>query len=83
MAAGESERIEANFAELQRASEETKGQHFTLATASQLLESLPRGRQVPIEALPPIELWNRWPLLLAFVALLVGEWLLRKRQGMV
>ncbi|HEY4309885.1 MAG TPA: VWA domain-containing protein [Pirellulales bacterium] len=83
LAAGEFERVEADFAELARASETTKGRSFTLATAEQLKKSLPAGRQVPIEALPPIELWNRWPLLLAFVGLLVGEWLLRKRYAMV
>ena len=81
--AGEFERIEANFAELQQVADVTKGRHFTLATAAQLQRSLPEGRQVPIEALQPIELWNRWPLLLAFVALLVGEWLLRKKYAMV
>ncbi|HVU87295.1 MAG TPA: VWA domain-containing protein [Pirellulales bacterium] len=82
-AAGEFERVEADFVELARASEATKGQSFTLATVSQLRKSLPPGRQVPIEALPPVELWNRWPLLLAFLGLLVGEWLLRKRHAMV
>ncbi len=83
LAAGEFERVEADFVEMARASEATKGHSFTLATAVQLQESLPAGRQVPIEALPPVELWNRWPLLLAFLALLVGEWLLRKRHAMV
>jgi hypothetical protein len=83
VAAGEVERIEADFAGLARASDTTKGRSFTLATAGQLVKSLPTGRQVPIEALPPMELWNRWPLLLALVMLLVGEWLLRKRYAMV
>ena len=78
-----SHRVEADFALLQTVSAETKGQHFTLSTAGQLKRSLPGGRQVPIETLPPIELWNRWPLVLAFVALLVVEWLLRKRHAMV
>jgi hypothetical protein len=82
-ATGELARIEADFAELARASDETKGRHFTLANAAQLKRSLPGGRQVPIEALPPIELWNRWPLVLSIVVLLAGEWLLRKRYAMV
>ena len=82
-AGGEFARVEADFALLQAVSAETKGQHFTLSTAGQLKRSLPGGRQVPIETLPPIELWNRWPLLLAFVSLLVVEWLLRKRHAMV
>jgi len=83
VAAGELLQTVANFAELQRASEETKGRYFTLDTAAQLARSLPTGRQVPIEALPPVVLWNRWPLVLLFVGLLVGEWVLRKRQGMI
>ncbi len=83
VAAGEVERVEADFAELARASDTTKGRSFTLTTAGQLMKALPAGRQVPIEALPPIELWNRWPLVLAVALLLVGEWLLRKRYAMV
>ena len=64
-------------------SAETRGQFFTLASATQLGRSLPEGRQVPIETLLPIELWNRWTVVLALVGLLIGEWLLRKRHGMV
>jgi len=33
--------------------------------------------------LPPIALWNRWPVLLVLLVLLCGEWLLRKRMGLV
>ena len=47
------------------ASGETRGQYFTLATVAQLGRSLPEGRQVPIETLQPVELWNRWPVVLA------------------
>ena len=43
----------------------------------------PAARQVPVENLPPIPLWNRWPVLLLFLVLLIAEWLLRKRGGMV
>ena len=81
--AGEFEHIEADVAGLERASVETKGRSFTLATAGQLKRALPAGRQVPIEALQPIELWNGWPVVLAFLTLLVVEWLLRKRFAMV
>jgi hypothetical protein len=82
-APSEFERIEADTAELERASAETRGQFFTFATAAQLGRSLPEGRQVPIETLQPIELWNRWPVVLTLLGLLIGEWLLRKRHGMV
>lgn len=80
---GEMQRLQADVAELRRASSETKGKHYDLATAGRLLGELPKGRQVPIESLPPIVLWNRWPLLCGFLVLLVGEWVLRKRKGML
>ena len=51
-------------------------------TAERLLDDLPEGRQVPIETLPPLPLWNKWPVLLVFLVLLIGEWILRKRGGM-
>jgi hypothetical protein len=38
---------------------------------------------VPIESLPPKVLWNQWWLLSAFLGLLVTEWVLRKRKGML
>ncbi|MBI2824869.1 MAG: VWA domain-containing protein [Planctomycetia bacterium] len=82
-APGEFERIEMDAAELQRASAETKGRYFTLATARDLKRSLPEGRQVPIETLQPVVLWDKWPLLALFLALLAGEWVLRKRHAMV
>ena len=43
----------------------------------------PEGHPVPIETLPPLPLWNKWPVLLLFLGLLTGEWLLRKRKGML
>lgn len=82
-APGEFLRMEMDATELQRASSETRGRYFTLANAADLGRSLPDGRQVPIEALQPLVLWNKWPLLLLFLTFLVGEWTLRKRRGMV
>lgn len=80
---GEKERLELDVVELQRASEATRGRFYKFQEADKLLAELPAGRQIPIEALPPIKLWNRWPVLLAIMLLLTGEWLLRKRQGML
>lgn len=82
-APGEFLRMEMDATELQRASSETRGRYFTLVTAGDLSRNLPEGRQVPIEALQPLVLWNKWPLLLLFLTLIVGEWTLRKRRGMV
>ena len=80
---GEFERTGMDSAELERVSEMTRGRFYRLGSAQRLLRDLPRGRQVPIEALPPIVLWNRWPLLALFLCLLIGEWILRKRMGLL
>ncbi len=55
-----------------------------LVTADAILKSLPRGRQVPIGTLDdPIPLWRSNLIASLFLALLIGEWLLRKRAGML
>jgi hypothetical protein len=69
--------------ELERAALETKGRFYRLAQANGLVDDLPRGRQVPIDSLPPLVLWNQWPLLALFLALLITEWSLRKRKGLL
>ncbi len=80
---GELARVQMDAAEMRQAADLTHGQYYTCADASKLVDKLPDGRQVPIENLPPVPLWNRWPVLLLFLTLLIGEWLLRKRGGMV
>ncbi|MBX7168439.1 MAG: VWA domain-containing protein [Pirellulales bacterium] len=68
---------------LRAASEATGGHYYSVATMGSLLDDLPPGRQVPVETLPRIVLWNRWPLVALFLALVGSEWLLRKRKGML
>ncbi len=80
---GELERVQMDAGELKRAAEETRGRFYRIAEVDQILDDLPPGHQVPIESLPPEVLWNRWWLLLAFLALAVSEWMLRKRKGML
>lgn len=80
---GELARIQMDTRELEQAAELTKGVFYRAERASRVLRDLPSGRQVPIEALPPISLWNRWPLLLVFVGVLFTEWVLRKRKGLL
>jgi hypothetical protein len=80
---GEFERTQTAADELKKVSQETKGRHYTIATADRLLKDLPRGRQVPVERLPPVVLWNKWPVLLLFLTLLVTEWMVRKRKGLL
>jgi len=80
---GETERIEADFSAMRGAAEATKGKFYTLDNADQLWRDLPSGRQIPIETLPPVVLWNRWPVLALVLTLLIAEWLLRKRKGLL
>ena len=80
---GEFERMQVDAAELRRAAEETRGHFYRLSDVNHLAGDLPPGRQVPIEALPPKVLWNQWWLLSLFLALITGEWILRKRKGML
>jgi len=71
-----------NQAELAYAAEVTGGRFYTSANAEQLLSDLPVGRHVPMEALQQHSLWNSWWLATLFVAVLTGEWLLRKKTGL-
>jgi hypothetical protein len=81
--AGEIERIQMDVAELTRAASDTRGKFYRFATADRLPDELPEGHPVPIETLPPMPLWNKWPVLLLFLCVLSGEWLLRKKGGML
>jgi hypothetical protein len=81
--AGETERSQMDLAELTRAASDTRGKFYRFANAHRLFDDLPEGRPVPIETLPPVPLWNKWPILLVFLCLLSCEWLLRKRKGML
>lgn len=79
---GEFARIEMDSREMTRAAERSKGRFYTLQSAKDLLADLPEGHEVPLETLPPVPLWNTWPVMLALVVFLVGEWVLRKLAGM-
>jgi hypothetical protein len=75
--------VQLDAGAMRQAAKTTNGEYFTPADADNLINKLPAGRQVPIESLPPFPLWNRWPVLAIVLGLLIGEWLLRKRRGMV
>jgi hypothetical protein len=76
-------RVQMDTAAMQRAAELTNGKYYNFQDASHLPADLPGGRQVPVENLPSVPLWNRSPVLLTLLVLLIAEWLLRKRGGMV
>ena len=69
--------------DLQRAAKISGGEFYTLETVGKLTDKLPVGRQIRIESLPPLPIWNTWKVALLFIALLTCEWLLRRRMGMV
>jgi hypothetical protein len=81
--AGETERSQMDVTELTRAAADTRGKFYRFGNAYRLFDDLPEGRPVPIETLPPAPLWNKWPVLFVFLCVLVAEWLLRKRKGML
>jgi hypothetical protein len=81
--AGEMARTAMDRAVLLAAAEATRGNFYTFAETDRLLDELPSGLRVPIENLPPIPIWNRWWLLLAFLTCVTCEWILRKRKGML
>jgi len=80
---GELARLQMDAAEMQQAAKASGGRFLKYSDTDQLLASLPKGRQVRIESLPPQPLWNAPILAAAFVVLLTCEWLLRKRWGLV
>jgi hypothetical protein len=80
---GEFARVRMDEAALREAAKVTGGRYYDFQSAGNLLRDLPPGRQAPIETLPPKPLWNKWPLLMLFLVLIIDEWLLRKRGGMV
>ncbi len=81
--AGELAQVRMDADAMRRAAEETGGRFYGFGSADRLLHDLPPGRQTLVAALPPRPLWNTWPVLALFLALLIAEWILRKRQGMV
>lgn len=80
---GELAELRMDSAGLERAAKQTGGKSYTFASARALLRDLPQGRQIPLDSLPAIALWNQWPILLLFLLLLVCEWILRKRAGLL
>ena len=81
--ASEFERVQMNEPELIRAAALTGGKYYSPLSADTLLEDLPKPSKVPLDTDPPIPLWNSWPVLSLFLALITLEWVLRKRRQMV
>jgi uncharacterized membrane protein len=80
---GELARLEMDRDDLRTAAQQSRGRFFAWHEAPALLESLPPGRQVRVQSLPSQPVWNSSLLAALFVTLLVTEWLLRRRAGML
>lgn len=80
---GEQARLQMDAAELSQAAKLTGGRFYRALEADALLEDLPDGRKVRIESMPPEPIWNSSFLAGLFVVIIVSEWLLRKRVGML
>jgi hypothetical protein len=80
---GESEKLQTDSAALRAAAAQTHGRFYHFPQTDSLADDLPQGRQVPIESLPPLPLWNRWELLCLFLFVITGEWTIRKVKGML
>ena len=80
----ERERIEMNQAELIRAAAASGGKFYTpLDGRDRCSRTCPPPSNVLLDTDPPIPLWNTWPVLALFLALITLEWVLRKRKQMV
>ena len=79
----ETTRKQMDAADLRAAAKGSRGGFYTLSTIAKLFRGLPAGRQVRIQSQPPEPLWNSSLLVCAFLIVVVGEWLLRKRAGML
>jgi hypothetical protein len=75
--------LELDAAALKEAARISGGKYYAWSEAGRLADELPRGRPVRIDSSPAEPVWNRWPVAALFVALLTGEWLVRKRWSMV
>jgi hypothetical protein len=81
---GEMERLRMNQAEMEQAARDTQGKFYNLATADRLLDELPTGHRVPVNAPgPPFLLWNSVFAFILFLALFSSEWLLRKLKNLL
>ena len=80
---GEQVRLQMDSADLRAAAKISRGRFYSFDKAGRLPHDLPPGRQVRVESLPPVPIWNSSLLVATFVGLITAEWILRKRAGMV
>ncbi len=81
---GEMERLRMNQPEMEAAAHTSQGKFYNLATAERLIDELPHGTRVTVNAAgPPYLVWNMVVLFLLAMGLLTTEWLLRKHKNLL
>ncbi len=68
---------------LRELAEKSGGGYFEVDEIGRIPGAIPMRRQSAVVAGKPIELWDRWAMLLAVVSLLTAEWALRKRHRLI
>jgi hypothetical protein len=81
---GEMEQLRMNQPDMEKAAQESRGKFYTLADADKLLDDLPAGVRVTLNAPgPPALLWNNMLVFLFAMGLVSLEWVLRKRKHLL
>ena len=80
---GEFMRLQMDAADLRMAAKTSEGRYYSLQNVGRLEDELPPGREVRIASLPPTPIWNFWIFPTTFLVLIVTEWGLRKRVGLL
>jgi hypothetical protein len=80
----ERERTEMNRADMIAAARDSGGGFYTLENATDVFNDLKNLQRVPLnQPVKPIPLWNDPAVYLLVFLLLLGEWLLRKRERLL
>jgi hypothetical protein len=81
---GEMEQLRMNQLDMERAAAESHGRFYNLADADHLIDDLPPGTRITLNAPgPPVLLWNQVLIFLIALAYLTFEWVLRKRKHLL
>ncbi|MGL4552589.1 MAG: VWA domain-containing protein [Gemmataceae bacterium] len=81
---GEMEYLRMNEEEMKKAAEISKGRFYTLDGVDRLIDELPAGERISVNAAgPPVVVWNSWLLFALALGLFTSEWLLRKQKNLL
>jgi hypothetical protein len=65
--------------ELELTAKETGGSYHSVGTVDRLPDALPAGAPVVLSSHEPLNLWNRWEILVCLALVLSSDWMLRKK----